>query len=414
MRIVALGLSHHTASIELRDHVAVPAQRLPEALGCLRSRLGKGVILSTCNRSEVYALAPTTKAGVAALTEMFAECNDLTMEDLEPHLYAYSGREAVRHLFRVASGLDSLILGEAQILGQVRDAYAASSRAGMAGGVMTRLFHQALRVGKRARRETAIGRNALSISRAAVELARRTLGGLSDKRVLVIGVGDAGKLAARALSDAGVAEITVANRTYQRAVELAAELNGRAASLDDLPRLLEEADIAISATGSPGYLLTPELVARARVASDRPLFIADIAAPRDVDPAVKSFAGVHLYDIDDLEAVAETNRRARQAEARKVEEMVSQEVRSFMDWLRSLDAVPTVAAMYQRADAVREEELARALRLMPSLAEADQATLDAFSRALVKKLLHRPAAALKTRKDPSLTEAAQELFGLEQ
>ncbi|MBI2170657.1 MAG: glutamyl-tRNA reductase [Chloroflexi bacterium] len=412
MRIIILGLSHHTAPVDLRDKVAVPSAQLPEALRALRSSLGKGVILSTCNRTEVYTITPSAAAGLQALSAHFAAYHGVPLEELEPHLYAYSQRQAVRHLFRVACGLDSLILGESQILGQVREAYAASSRAGMAGGALSRLFHQALRVGKRARRETAIGKNALSISRAAVELARRHLGDLSQKGVLVIGAGDAGALAARALADAGVTDITVANRTYARAAELAADLNGRAAPLDDLPLLLEQTDIAISATGSPGYVLTPKLVAQARVSSDRPLFLIDIASPKDVDPAVKTFTGVHLYDMDDLEAVAETNRRARQAEAKKVDAIVHQETDAFMAWLRSLGVVPTVAALHQQAEALRARELARALKRLPELASADQSTLEAFSRALVKKLLHTPTATLKAKGDPTLTETAQELFGL--
>ncbi|MBI4202489.1 MAG: glutamyl-tRNA reductase, partial [Chloroflexi bacterium] len=369
--------------------------------------------LSTCNRSEVYTLAPSARAGLRDLKEHLAYYHRIPLEELEPHLYAFSQRGAVRHLFRVASGLDSLILGESQVLGQVRDAYAAATRAGMAGGVLSRLFHQAMRMGKRARRETAIGRSALSVSRAAVELARRHLGDLATKRILVIGVGDAGALAARALADTGARDITVANRTLARAEELAAELDGRAAPLENLPLLLEEADIAVSATGSPGYVLTPELVAQARVSTDRPLFLIDIASPRDVDPGVKTFAGVHLYDIDDLEAVAETNRRARQAEARKVEAIVSQEADAFMAWLRALDVVPTVAAMHQQAEALRARELARALKRLPQFSDTDAATLEAFSRALVKKLLHKPTAALKSQHDDALIQAARDLFGLE-
>ncbi len=411
MAIVTLGLSHHTAPIELRDKVAIPSAQIPDALHFLRTELGKGVILSTCNRTEVYTLAATAKRGIQALKEAFAAYHNVPLEDLEPHLYTHSQRQAVKHLFRVTSGLDSLILGESQILGQVREAYGAAARAGMTGGTMARLFHQALRVGKRARRDTAIGKNALSVSRAAVELARRALGDLSRQRVLVIGVGDAGATAARALVDAGAADITVTNRTYSRAAELAADLNGRAAPFEELPGLLEGADIVVSATGSPGYIVTPELAAQARITSERPLLLIDIASPRDIDPAVKAFPNLCLYDIDDLEAVAEANRHARLVEAQKVEAIVSQEVDAFMGWMRSQEVVPTVAALHQQAETMRARELARALQRLPHLADAEQSVLDDFSQALVKKLLHKPTTVLKARNDPSLTQAARELFG---
>ena len=297
-------------------------------------------------------------------------------------------------------------------MGQVRDAYGVASRKGLTDGTLARLFHQALRVGKRARRETDIGRNALSISRAAVELARRDLGDLRDKRVLVIGLGDAGKLAARALADAGARDIAVTNRTYQRAVDMASELGGRAVPMDGLGEMLEATDIAISATGSPGYILTPEIVPQGRVANHRPLFLIDIAVPRDVDPAVKALSGIHLYDIDDLETVAETNRRQREREAQKVEAIVDEEVDRFMEWLSSLEVVPTVAALRERAESIRAWELARVMKRLHNLTDEEQARLTSFSRAIVKKLLHQPVVALKERRDPAFTQTARELFDL--
>jgi len=318
----------------------------------------------------------------------------------------------VKDLFRVAAGLDSMVVGESEILGQVRDAYGAASSAGLARGTLARLFHHALRVGKRARRETGIGRNALSVSRAAVELARHALGDLRDKRVLVVGLGDAGRLAAQALSDAGATDITVTNRTYQRAADMASQLGGRAVPFNGLGDMMEEADIVVSATGSPGYLITPEMVAQARVGNDRPLFLIDIAVPRDIDPAVKAFSGVHLYDIDDLETVAEANRRQRGQEAQKVEAIVEQEVGQFMGWLSSLEVVPTVAALRESADNLRVRELARVMKRLPDLDEEEQRRLTAFSKALVKKLMHQPIASLKEKRNATYTQAARELFDL--
>ena len=412
MKILAIGVNHQTANLALREQLAVGPEEMNEALETMRLRVGNGVILSTCNRSEVYGLMPTVAKGAESLKGFLTAYHRVARRDIEPHLYVYSQRKAVRHLFRVASGLDSLILGEAQILGQVRDAYGAASRAGLAGGTLARLFHHALRVGKRARRETNIGRNALSVSRAAVELARRALGDLSNKRVLVVGLGDAGRLTAQALSDAGVADITVTNRTYQRAVDMANQLGGRAVPMDDLDEMMEETDIVVSATGSPGYVITPEMVARARVSNDRPLFLIDIAVPRDIDPAVKAIPEVHLYDIDDLEIVAEANRRLREQEAQKVEGIVEEEVAQFMEWLSSLEVIPTVAAIRERADTIRAQELTRVLKRLPDLDLEEQRKLAAFSKALVKKLMHQPIASLKETRNPAHTQATRELFDL--
>lgn len=410
MRVVAVGLNHQTAPLALRDRVAVPASQLGGALDALRSFVERGVVLSTCNRFELYTIASSDLQGSEALRGFVTWYHHASREEVEPYLYTYSQEQAVRHLFGVSSGLNSLILGESQILGQVREAYGTASRAKMAGGALARLFHQALRVGKRARKETGISRNALSISRAAVELARRSLGDLASRRVLVIGVGDAGKLAARALVDAGATEVTVTNRTYAGAAELAAELGGRAHPFEELPGLLENADIAVTATGSPSYIVTPEVLGRARVASRGPLFLIDIAVPRDVDPAVNHSPDVHLFDIDDLETVAETNRRHREKEGRKVQAIVDEEVEGFMQWLHSLEVVPTVASLHRRAESIRQQEVSKALKYLPSLSEQDQATLEAFSKALTKKLLHRPITSLKNRRDPYYTQAAHDLF----
>lgn len=413
MVILVVGLNHQTASLALREQVAISPGELSQALAAVRNRVGNGVILSTCNRSEVYAVVPSVSQGAEDIKRFFTAYHRVARREIEPHMYVYGQREAVRHLDRVACGLDSLILGEAQILGQVRDAYAAASQLGMARGTLSRLFHQALRVGKRARRDTNIGRNALSISRAAVELAHRALGELQDKRVLVIGMGDAGRLAARALADAGATDIAVTNRTYQRAVDLAGELGGRAVPFDQLGEMLRKTDIVISATGSPGYVVTPELLTQDGMAQNGPLFLIDIAVPRDVDPAVKTLPHVHLHDIDDLEAVAETNRRLRQTEAQKVEAIVAEEVDRFMEWLLSLEVVPTVAALREQGEIIRSRELSRAMRRLPRLTEEEQARLAAFSRAVVKKLLHQPIASLKEKRNPTYTQTARELFGLE-
>ncbi|MBI4200467.1 MAG: glutamyl-tRNA reductase [Chloroflexi bacterium] len=413
MRIVVVGLNHTTASLAVRERVAVAAGELGEALEALRARVGNGVVLSTCNRSEVYALVASLPRGVDALKGFFSAYHRAARRSLEPHWYVHIHRQAVHHLFRVAAGLDSLILGEAEVLGQVRDAYAAASERGLCGGTMARLFHQALRVGKRARRETAIGRHALSVSRAAVELGRQVLGDVRGKRVLVVGLGDAGVLAARALADAGAGEVAVTNRTFRRAEELARQLGGVAVPFDNLVEALAKADILVSATGSPGYVLDVQTVALARAASQRPLVLVDIAVPRDIDPRVSEVPGVHLYALDDLEALAETNRRQRQQEAERVEVIVGEEVDRFVGWLSSLESVPTVAALRERAESIRARELARLLRRLSLLPDGQRESVEAFSRAMVKKLLHEPIVALKGQRDPARLQVARELFDLD-
>lgn len=412
MNILAVGLNHRTAPIEMRDRVTVSTDRLEEALGALRSHTGNGVILSTCNRSEVYSHVASTEDGVYAVLSFMRSYHGIDRQELSPYLYMYNQEEAVSHLFRVACSLDSMILGESQILGQVRRAFGVAGRHGMCNGGLSRLFNHALRVGKRARTDTAIGRNALSVSNAAVQLARGVFPEFSGRRVLVLGLGDAGKLAARALASAGATNILVVNRTYQRAVDTAAELGGIPVPFDRLADALESADIVVASTGSPGYILTPEMPALAGRDTARPLFIIDIAVPRDVDPAVGQLPALHLHDIDDLEAVSGTNRREREHEATKVEAIVADEAPRFMQWLASRQSVPTVAALRERAETIRAKELARLVRRLPNLSDEERTPLEAFSRALVNKLLHAPITTLK-KNHPSQTQVVRDLFDLD-
>ncbi|MFQ5860587.1 MAG: glutamyl-tRNA reductase [Dehalococcoidia bacterium] len=410
MNLLVVGLNHRTAPVEVRERLAVTRDQLPDALGHLKRVLSQGLILSTCNRAEFYTLSQD-HTSEARLKEFVSGYFHVSLAGLAGHLYSYAHQECVHHLFRVASGLDSMILGESQILGQVRDAFAAATKAKTVGGPLSRLFHQAIRVGKRARRETRIGHNALSVSRACVELARHNLGDLSTKRVLVIGIGDAGKLAARALRDDGVGQVVVTNRTYARAVELAWELDGSALPFEVLPAALAESDIVISSTDSPEHLLTLELVGRAMEGrGDRLLFLMDIAVPRDIDPTVREVPGVVLYDIDDLEAVSQANKAERLREAGKAEALVHQEVQQFMEWWRSLDVVPTIAALREWAESMRLRELKKTLKRLPDLSPQERERLDSLTRAIVKKLLHQPIADLRERKDPGRAQLVQELF----
>lgn len=415
MRIVLTGLNHRSAPLATREALSVTRGELPGALRLLHEEAERGVLLFTCNRMEVYVAAADAAHGRAAIDRFLTRQFGVSPDDVRPHLYTLEQEEAVEHLYRVAASLDSLIIGESEILGQVRDAFGEASRNGAAGGVLARVFHEALRVGKRARTETGIGRNARSVSGACVEMARRALGDLRPLRALVVGVGDAGALAARALRDAGLTEITVTSRTAAHAEGLATDLGAGWAPLDELPTLLRDADVVLSSTGSPDFVVPYAAVADAMAARpEQPLFIIDIALPRDVDPSAGSIPGVHLYTMYDLEMVAESNRREREAETHHVEEIIAEEMARFRAWWDSRRAAPTIRAMHERAEEMREAEVARMLKSADGLSAKQRAAVDAMSRALVKKLLHAPTRALRARGDDApLMQTARELLGLD-
>ncbi len=415
MKVLAVGVNHATAPLEVREKLAFTRGELPQALAALRQAHGDGVILSTCNRTEIYTLADDLDQGRSSVVRFLGESGGVSAEEFSRYLFAVEHAEAVRHLYRVASGLDSMILGETQILGQVRDAFGAAAAAGVARGVLSKLFHQALRTGKRARRETNISRNALSVSFACVELARRALGEVRGRRVLLVGLGEAGHLVAQALQSSGAGHVLVTNRTYRRAEELADEMGWQALPFEDLPAALGGVDIVVSATGSPDCIISRQMVAEALESRrDGPLFLMDIAVPRDVEPAVAELADVYLYDIDDVAAVSEANRLERQQEAQKAEALVEEEVQRFVAWWDAREAMPAVATLRQRMEAVREAEMEKLLRRMPNLTQRERWRIEAMSRALVKKALHQPTIFLKETRDPRQQQLAQELFGLVQ
>ena len=408
-----MGLNHRTAPLEVRELLAVTEDRVGEAVDALKRHVGQGVILSTCNRSEVYTLGldESLEERVKSFITTFL---GVTQEKVESYLYSYQDEECVEHLFRVASGLDSMILGESQILGQVKNAFAMATANGAIHGPLSRLFHQSFRVGKRTRRETEIGRNALSVSRACVELARRILGEIRNLRVLVIGVGDAGNLAAKALRDSGVSQLLVTNRTQWRAEELAGELGGEAVPFEDMDSYLGKVDVVISSTGSPGYVLSKTDIEEAMEhRRDGPLFLIDIAVPRDIEPTANELDDVFLHDIDDLETLSEANQLEREREAERAQAIVTQEVDRFMKWWRSLDVVPTITTLRQKGEEIRKQEVGRILkRLKGRLSPKEEERLEAMSRAIVKKLLHHPTTLIKELRSPRHTQLARELFDL--
>ena len=415
MRIVMIGLSHHTAPLEMRERLSLTSETLPAALETLHRHVDHGVIVATCNRTEIYTLAPSLERGEHAMERFIEEQFGVDAGSLREHLYTLDQGDAVAHLFRVASGLDSQILGESEVLGQVRDAFSAARQLGVSGGAMAHLFHSALRTGKRARTETAIGRNALSLSRACIALARRAIGSPEGKRVLIVGVGEASRLAGLALRGSGATGIVIANRTPANAAELARELDAEVASLDNLASLLAQADLVVTATAAPDFILSASLIEEAAARRNgRPLAIMDMAIPRDVDPAAAAAPGVHLYTLDDVESLAEANRQQREAEARRVEAIVTEETAKFRQWWKARGVTPTIAAIRHEAEQIRATEVARTIERMDGLSEGDAQRIDQMTKALVKKLLHHPTAHLRERNDESVTQSARRLFGLDE
>ncbi len=409
-------INQKTAPVAVRERFAFAADQLPRALAGLKQELGHGIILSTCNRTELYVDARRERDLSERTLDFLTEAKGLTDGVFDERFHFYGEAEAVHHLFRVTAGIESQVLGEAEILGQVRSAFVAATDARSTNAYLARLFHCAIRVGRRARNETEIGRHGLSVSAAAVALARKTLGDLSTRCVLVISAGEAGKLTAHALQDCGVARMLVVSRRLERAKELAAELAGEAMPIDRLGEALGCSDIVITSSGSPSFIIRHDMVSDVMSRRDGcPLLLIDIAVPRDVDPAVRGLDGVHLYDIDDLQSVAEANRRARQKESAAVEAIVQEEAARFLDWSRSLAVVPTISALRRESDKMRRAEVAKTLAHLPDLTDEEKQHIESLTEAIVKKILHRPISRLKAKDGgQAYVEAARDLFGIDE
>jgi glutamyl-tRNA reductase len=399
-----VGVSHRNSPLEVREALAFPRDGLTEALHRMLAEAGvaEGMILSTCNRVELYSRAPASpdadaERGLAALAAFLAAYHGRSAAELEAYVYRLAGVEAVRHAFRVASSLDSMVIGEPQILGQVKEAYQAAEAAGTLGATLGALRNRSLAAAKRARTETGIGHNAVSVSYVAVELARKIFGELRGRRVLLVGAGKMSELAARHLVRQGAQATVVGGRTLERAEELAAALGGRSVPLSALRPEMAAAEIVISGTGAPGLVIRREDVEAARAArrGPRPLFLIDIAVPRDIEPSVRDLDGVFLYDLDDLRSVSEANIRERRKEAAAAESIVEKEVREFLDWQGSLDAVPLLVEMRRRFDEVRRREIDKARRRLGTLTPEQEAAIDDITSAIVNKLLHAPTIHLK-------------------
>jgi glutamyl-tRNA reductase len=414
MSLLAIGLNHSTAPVEVRERVAFAADMLPTALGDLREQAGaeEAVILSTCNRTEIYCTV--AQHDCHRPMEWFLDFHGCRA-GLEPYLYTHPDADAVKHVLRVASGLDSMVLGEPQVLGQMKGAYHAAVRAGMTGRLLDRLFQHSFRVAKVIRSNTAIGNHPVSIAFAAVRLAQQIFGDLGAHTALLIGAGETMELTARHLAESGLRRMIVANRTLEHSQRLASEYSGYAIALDRLPDHLYEADIIVSATSSPAPILLradiEQALARRR---NRPVFIVDIAVPRDIDPAAGELEDVYLYTVDDLRGVIDENLRNRREAARQAEEIIDTQVVNFMEWIRARDAITTIRAMRDKAGDIRREVLAAAKRRLEN-GEDPERVLEDVSRVLTNKLIHSPSAQLRLagahgRED--LLRAARELFNL--
>jgi glutamyl-tRNA reductase len=418
--LLLLGASHKTAPLELRERLALPEGRATRVLEELTGHdsIHEAVALFTCNRTELHVVAAdAVEAENAALTILSRQAG-IRPTELLGSIYSKRGAEAVRHLFAVAGGLDSMIVGEAEIQGQVKRAYELALKAGVTGPVSNRLFRDALATGKRVRAETEIGRSQVTVSSVAVSLAGEFLGGeLASRRVLVIGAGENAELAARALRERGVDTVFIANRRYDRALGLAKRFGGEAVAFDDLPAQLERADIVVSSTGAPHQILGREeleLVAERR--PGRPLVLIDLAVPRDIDPEVAGCPGVALYDMDDLQRTVAHNMGGREAEAARARQLVDEEVASFERWLQSLDVVPTIAALREHGEQVVEHVLRENESRWETLSEADRKRVEALARSVVGRLLHEPTLRLKDSVGDDVSyryvHALRELFGL--
>ncbi len=396
MNFHLIGVNHKTAPVEVRERLAVPEARLPEALKRFVAHPGvdEGLIVCTCNRVELLA---TTKNGSADLRGFLGDFFELDAPSLAPHLYEYRERDAIRHLFRVTSSLDSMIVGEPQILGQIKEAYAAARSNGAVRSNLDQLVTRAFSVAKRVRTETAVGSSSVSVASVAVELAKKIFGTLKGKHVYLVGAGKMTELAARHLLAHGAASIFVANRTFDRAVQMAANVGGQAIRFEELYETCDRADIVITSTGAPHTIFRREhgekFLSRRR---NRPMFFIDIAVPRDVDPDMNKLDGIFVYDIDDLQQAVSAHTADRQKEAARAEEIIAQEVERFQTRLNTLDVVPTIVSLQEHLETLRRTEIERARARLGKLTPEQEQAIEVLTRGIVNKIVHAPITTLKT------------------
>jgi len=420
MHIVVVGLSHKVTPVELRERLYFPDTALEEPLEKLAhyTEGGDRVILSTCNRVEVYGHIQHLAHGSTRLRQFLSDYHGIPLEEIEPYLYTYHGAAALRHLFRVVSSLDSLVVGEPQITAQVKEAFAIARRAQATGSVFNQVFERAFAVAKRVRTETRIGEQAVSVSYAAVALAKKIFQDLNAKTVLIIGAGEMSELTARHLISQGVKNLLVANRTLDRARELAERLQGQGVPLGELSGYLHHADIVVTSTGAPAPIISKADVQNAlRLRKNRPMFFIDIAVPRDIDATVNDLDNVYLYDIDDLQLVVQENLRARQREAALGEMIIEREVEDVLRWFDEQQIVPAVIRLRRKAEAIRNQELAKLFAKSGAFSDAEREAIEAMASSIINKLLHTPIVRLKqesqSKAGSRYLQALRDLFSLD-
>lgn len=422
MDLIIVGLSHKSAPVEVREKLAVPESRLGEALNRLRSYPGvkEGILLSTCNRVEVYSVVEDIDSGYSRIQEFLADTHlALSSEQLTPHLYWHTGDRAIAHLFRVAASLDSMIIGESQILGQLKDAFEVALAHKSTGVVMNKVVKKAISVAKRVRTETKIAEMAVSVSYAAVELAKKIFSNLEEKTVLLVGAGEMAKLAARHLIAQGVRHVRITTRTPQHAIDLADKFGGTPVPFDQFKDEMAFADIVLVSTGAAHYLIGSEDVHRAvKERMNRPMFLIDISVPRNIDPSVRHVDNAFLFDIDDLKHRVEQNRVERLQEAEKAERMVAEEVMMLREWMKSLEVTPTIVALRSRVDEIKRAELEKALGRLGHLSAQDRTMVEGMASSIVNKLIHSTMVTLKSEVNSdsgaAFIEAARRFFDLDQ
>ena len=400
VNLILVGVNHKTTPVEIREKLAFTKGKIEESIDRLLNypEIIEHTILSTCNRVEIYARANCHDSAIKSVKQFICDFHELSPVELEDHFYSYKNEEAVEHLFRVSSSLDSMILGEAQILGQVKDAYSLARDLRSTGLVLNQLFEKAFNIAKKVREETGIAERSVSISSAAVELAQKIFDDLENHTVMLVGTGEMAELAAKHLISYGVKTVYVTSRTYERAANLARTLNGSALDFEAFKNELHRADIVITSTSASSFIIKKEMVEKAiQERKNKPIFFIDIAVPRDIEPDVNDLENVYLYDIDDLHVVVSANMKEREKEAENAMNLISHEVTKFNNWIGSLDAVPTIIEIRKKAENIRKQEIERTLKKLPHVSEDDKQLLRQMSSSMINKILHKPTIKLKQK-----------------
>ncbi|RLA92712.1 MAG: glutamyl-tRNA reductase [Deltaproteobacteria bacterium] len=419
MNLIVAGLSYKTSPVEIREKLSFSSQEIKKSLKKIVDlpEIYEGIILSTCNRVEIFFSTQEKEKGIEEIKNFLSDYHQIPLEKLTPHLYFYSDQEAIKHVFRVASSLDSMILGEPQILGQLKDAYRNAVECKTTGLILNRLLHKAFFVAKRVRTETNIASSAVSVSFAAVELARKIFDKIDNKKVLLIGAGEMAELVTQHLISNGVKDLFIANRTFERAQSLVKQFGGRAIAFEDISLYLSQVDIVISSINASHFIITPDQTQAAlKMRKNKPLFMIDISVPRTLDPRINNISNVYLYDIDDLEGIVETNKQIRKNEAKKAEEIIEKEKLVFLKWLKQQEVTPTIKHLKEKVERIRQKELEKTISKWKSLNEKEKEKLDALTRSIVNKILHDPITYLKNEgiKNGLSIEEIQKLFRLDE